>query len=334
MSTKKVVCMDPLSDQMKLLIRKNLPQNIEVVFCENDKERKLHIKSAEVLVTFTNGVSKGWITQAKSCKYIQKLGAGVNNIDIQEASRNGIFVSNTRGLNSRSVAEHAVLLMLAVYKHLITAHHNIAFKGNWLKTGLRDSSYQLTKKKVGLIGMGDIGREVVKILEGFECDLLYYDIARQLPENENKLNIKYMDLDSLLQHSDVVSLHVPLTEGTYHLIDSHKLKLMKSEAVLINTCRGGVVDEEALYQALQEKRILGAGLDVFEYEPIDQNHRLASLSNVALTPHIGGGTREAMETVIEKACSNIHYFLTRDTFLDSGDIVNLGEIKKAEGANL
>lgn len=320
--------MDKLSEKMKTLIENNLPDNITVVFCETDEEREAHIGSADALVTFTEGVSKKWIEKAKVCNIIQKLGAGVNNIDIGEASRRGIAVSNARGMNSRSVAEHAVLLMLSIFKQLIPAHNGIVLSGSWLKTDLRDSSYQLTRKKVGLIGLGEIGREVAKILTGFECEISYFDIYRLNHENEERLGIQYMQLKDLIKHSDVISLHVPLTQETHHLINHEYLNLMKSTAILINTCRGGVIDEEALYEALKTNIILGAGLDVFEQEPIDQNHRLASLNNVVLTPHIGGGTVEAMEAVIAKSMKNISHYLTYHTFYDEQDIINLSEVKQ------
>lgn len=328
LNQNKVVCMDNLSDKMKFLLQKQLQEDSEIFFCESDEERDAHIVSAKVLLTFTKGISKIWIEKANSCKLIQKLGAGVNNIDIEEASKRGILVSNAKGMNSRSVAEHAVLLMLSVFKRLIPAHNGIVYKGDWLKTGLRDQSYQLTEKSVGLIGLGDIGKNVVKILKGFGCEVYYYDVVRLPVANEEELGIKYMELDSLLQVSEVVSLHVPLTKETHHLINRNRLSLMKSTAILVNTCRGGVIDEEALFEALQTNKILGGGIDVFEHEPIDQNHKLASLSNVVLTPHIGGGTVEAMEAVIKKSCANINYFLTNNTYENVEDIVNLEKINK------
>jgi phosphoglycerate dehydrogenase-like enzyme len=324
----KLVCMDKLSSKMKMLILKNVSDNIKVFFCESKEDTETHIGTADVLITFTHGISKEWIEQAESCKFIQKLGAGVNNIDIMGASKKGIPISNTRGLNARSVAEHAVLMMLALYKHLITAHNNIVQQGIWLKTGLRDFSYELTNKKVGLIGVGNIGREVVKLLKGFGCEIFYYDVNRLSTEEESQLEIQYTDVDTLIESADVITLHVPLNKDTYHLINADNLGKMKSNAILINTCRGGVVDEEALYHVLTNRKILGAGFDVFEQEPIDSTHRFTPLDNVVLTPHIGGGTVEAMEKVIEKACNNINFFLSQGYYLDETDVVNLTEIKK------
>lgn len=324
---KKVVSLDKLSDKMKHLIHSKLDPAIEIVFCENDSDREVHISSGDVLITFTKGISKEWIEKANQCRFIQKLGAGVNNIDMDTASSRGIPVSNTKGQNARSVAEHTILLMMSVYKQIITAHNEIAYKGNWLKTELRDRSYELSYKKVGLVGFGAIGKEVANLLRGFQCDIRYYDVYRLSDEQETNANVSFMELDPLLAESDVISLHVPLNQHTYHLINEEKLKHMKSTAILINTCRGGIVDEQALYQVLKSRKILGAGLDVFEKEPLEQNDLLTTLNNVVLTPHIGGGTVEAMENVVDKACRNIHHFLVNGVPYDEADVVNLSALK-------
>ncbi|WP_209124590.1 2-hydroxyacid dehydrogenase [Alkalihalobacillus sp. BA299] len=324
----KIVCMDTLSEKMKFLLKKYVPENSELIFCENDQETEEHIASAKVLLTFTKGISKEWIKKADACKWIQKLGAGVNNIDIDEASKRGILVANAKGMNSRSVAEHAVLLMLSVFKHLIPAHNGIVYHGEWLKTGLRDFSYELSNKKVGLIGLGDIGKHVANLVKGFGCQVFYYDIARLSPEKEEDLEITFLDMDTILKSTDVVSLHVPLTKETYHLINKERLSLMKETAILINTCRGGVIDENSLYEALVNRKILGAGIDVFAHEPVSQHHKLASLENVVLTPHIGGGTVEAMEAVIKKSCSNINSFLINNHYENINDVINIEKINK------
>jgi D-3-phosphoglycerate dehydrogenase len=327
---KKVVSLDKISNKMKDLIQSKLDPGFEIVFCENDKEVENHISTADVLITFTRGISREWLEKAEACRFIQKLGAGVNNIDLETATKKGIPVSNTKGGNARSVAEHAVLLMMAVYKQLIVADNEIVYEGNWLKTELRDNSYELSNKKVGLVAFGNIGKEVAKILQGFQCDVRYYDVYRLTAEQETELNVRFMELDQLLADSDVISLHAPLNEQTYHLINEEKLKLMKPTSILINTCRGGIVDEEALYRCLNNRQILGAGLDVFEKEPVDQSHPLTTLNNIVLTPHIGGGTVEAMQNVIDKACRNINHFLLCESFYDQADVVNLSALTLSE----
>lgn len=324
---RKVLCMDKLSEKMKRLSRQYLADNIEIVFCDQLADCEKNIATSDVLVTFTQGISKEWIEKAAQCIFIQKLGAGVNNIDISAASKRNIPVANTQGLNARAVAEHTIMLMLAVYKHLVAAHNQIVHEGKWLKTELRDYSYQLSYKKVGLIGFGNIGREVLKVLKGFQCEVSYYDLFRLSTEEEERLNVKYVDLDSLIRDSDILSLHVPLNEKTYHLLNEARLKMMKKTAVLINTCRGGVIDEEALFEVLQSGHLLGAGLDVFEKEPISRDHKLTKWPNVILTPHIGGGTNEAMESVLQKAFENINHMLVEGKLPNEKDIVNMKDLK-------
>lgn len=308
---------------MESLILDQLPKESDIIFCSNDQnDWEEHIKSSDVLVTFTKGISKEWIEKAEKCIFIQKLGAGVNNIDLAEASKRNIPVANTPGLNSTSVAEHAVTLMLSVFKHLVTAHNHIIYKSEWLKTQLRDRSYQLSYKKVGLVGFGNIGREVRRLLKGFECEISYFDTVRLPLTEEKELGVQFKELNTLIQESDIISLHVPLNQHTHHLINEVRLGMMKKSAVLINTCRGGVINEDALYQALKAGQLTGAGLDVFESEPIDKDHKLASLPNVILTPHIGGGTNEAMEAVIKKACENINSILSTGIIQNDKEIVN------------
>ncbi|WP_170972099.1 2-hydroxyacid dehydrogenase [Bacillus yapensis] len=327
LNRKKVLCLDSISKRMEILIMEQLSKEIDIVFCKDKKDWEKHIRTANVLITFTHGISKEWIEKADDCVFIQKLGAGINNIDLVEASKRKIPVANAPGLNSTAVAEHSVILMLSVFKHLVTAHNYIVHKGEWLKTQLRDHSYQLSYKKVGLIGFGNIGREVCRLLKGFECEISYYDTYRLSNEKEAELGVSYKNLDKLIQESDVVSLHVPLNSGTYHLVNKERLLLMKETAVLINTCRGGVIDEDALYDVLKSGRLTGAGLDVFETEPIEKDNKLASLPNVILTPHIGGGTNEAMEAVIQKACLNINSVLSNGKLPNEKDIVNFNELQ-------
>lgn len=318
--------MDRISEKMKSLLIQNLNNNVEVNFCESDTDRELHIKDSDVLITFTNGISSEWLAKAENCKFIQKLGAGVNNIAIEDASKRGIPVANTRGLNSKSVAEHAVLLMLSVYKHLTNAHSSLVDRGQWLKTELRDFSYELSNKKIGLIGIGNIGSEVVKLLKGFNCEIIYSDVFQLPAEREKELGVRFDELDRIFKEADVISLHVPLNKETHYLVNKDRLEAMKPTSIVINTCRGGVIDEVALYEALKENRILGAGLDVFEQEPLSPEHKLVSLKNVVLTPHIGGGTVEAMSNIAAKAGKNISSYLEGGMFFDESDIVNLKDL--------
>lgn len=323
----KVVSLDTLSERTREMILSNLNSDIEVVFFDSYEESVAELNSADVLVTFTRGIPKSVIDNATSCRLIQKLGAGVNNIDIKAASERGIPVCNIKGGNSRAVAEHTILLMMALYRQIIVAHNEIVKEDKWLKTELRDNSFQLSYKKVGLIGFGAIGRSVSKILQGFGCDVRYFDLYRLSEDEERTLQVQFVGLEELISSSDVISLHIPLTEETYHLIDSDALSKMKNTVVIVNTCRGGVIDEEALYAHLKNGRMLGAGLDVFETEPVPAGHPLKTLNNVVLTPHFAGGTVEAIDAVTGRACANINHFLVHGSLPNPLDVVNLVELQ-------
>ncbi len=313
---------------MQELIQSYLGNNHQIFFCQTKSDYKKFISSAQVLITFTYGIPKEVLAEAKECIFIQKLGAGVNNIDIEGASKRNIPVANTPGLNATSVAEHTVSLITATYKHIVTAHNEIVQHGKWLKTELRDDSYELFYKKVGLVGFGNIGRIVRRILKGYECDVYYYDVFRLSSDEEKKLGIKYVNLDQLLEIVDVVSLHVPLSDHTYHLMDRNRLLKMKETAVLINTCRGGVIDENALYEVVKSGHLTGVGLDVLESEPISKENKLVELPNVIITPHIGGGTVEAMEAVVKQACENINAVLDSGVVMQEHTVVNAMDLTK------
>ena len=322
-----VLVTDPISAKTQQLTLQYIDPQAKVVFSNGDQAVLAeYLPQAQVLITSTKGISPEMLQAAGECRYIQKYGAGVNNIAIPQATRRRIPVGNTPATNSRSVAEAALTLILAVYKQVVRGHNALAREGRWLKTVLRDDNHELTGKTVGIVGMGNIGQNLVALLQGFRCRVLYYDAFRLSPEREQALGVTYLELDELLAQSDVVSLHVPLLDETRHMIDARRLALMKPEAVLINCARGGVVDERALYQALKERRLLGAGIDTFEKEPADQNNPLCSLDNVTLSPHNGGGTVEAVEKVVQKAAENINSILRDGTIAQSAYLVNGREL--------
>ena len=326
-SRKKVLVTDKISDKTKVLSRQYLAPEADIFFADQDKECEAHIADADVLITSTKGISPALLKKAKKCIYIQKYGAGVNNIAIPEATQRGIPVGNVTGTNSRSVAEYAVMLMLAVYKRIVTAHNKLVDEGVWGKTLLRDGCYELSHKKVGLIGLGNIGRQVAQVLRGFECEIMYYDVLRLSREEENSLELTFAELETLIREADVVSIHAPLTEQTAHLMDEARLKAMKPTAILINTSRGGLIDEKALVRVLESGHLLGAGIDVYETEPIDQNHPLAKIERVVLSPHNGGGTNEAIEAVVRESCRMINSILRDGKIIDAGRIVNFDDLK-------
>ena len=318
-----VLVVDGISPKTKAFSQQYISGDAQIVFSDGDPQIiSQYIAKAKVLVTSTKGVSPEMLAQAPNCVYIQKYGAGVNNIDIAQATARGIPVGNVPATNSRSVAECTLTLILAVYKLTLRGHNALVQEGKWLKTVLRDDSHELTGKTVGIIGFGNIGKHLRRLLSGFQCRVLYYDAFRLSGEEERQLDVTFMPLDALLRASDVVTLHCPLTDETRHMINAQKLALMKPEAVLVNCARGGVVDEAALYDALAGHRLLGAGIDTYEKEPIDQSHPFCSLSNVVLSPHNGGGTVEAIEAVVMGASANINSMLRDHTIAVRKNIVN------------
>jgi len=324
---KKILFMGKVSANQKAFTLKYLPADAEIIFYEQEGDREKHIATADILVAYNVNLTKDWIEKADKCRLTQRLGVGVNAVDIPAASRRGIPIAITAGKNARSVAEHAVMLMLAVYKNVTMAHINLVQQGKWLKNILRDRSYELSHKEVGIVGLGNIGREVAQLLQSFACELSYYDVVRAPAEVEKALNLRYSDLDSLLQQSDVVTIHAPATPETIHLINEKRLRSMKPNAILINCSRGELIDEVALVKVLQSGQLLGAGLDVFETEPMPADHPLTKLENVVLTPHTAGGTVEAVEAVIQDACENINCMLKDGTVANEKSIVNWNDVK-------
>lgn len=321
-SRRKVLVVDRISQKTREFSRKYLTSDADLYFVEDVDQQ---IGTADVLVSNT-AITKEMLERAPKCIFLQKYGSGMNNVAVAEATKRGIPVANAPGKNAQAVAEYAVMLMLAVYKNIITAHNKLANEGLWLKSVLRDRCYELSHKTVGLIGLGNIGRRVAKLLKGFECDVIYYDVVRPTTEQENELDVRYADLDTLLAKSDVVSLHVPLLSETDKLIDARRLKLMKPTAILINTSRGQVVDEKALIELLQSGHLLGAGIDAFEMEPADKNNPLMKMENVVVSPHNGGGTNESIAAVVQFGCENINAILKDGTFAHESSIVNLNDL--------
>lgn len=264
-----------------------------------------------ILVT-SHRMDAQMIKAAKNLKIISVYGAGYDNVDIDEASRHNILVANAPESVTESTAELAFGLMLAVMRRIAECDRKLRCDKNFRWSMMTNLGTNLYGKTLGIIGMGRIGRAVARRAKAFGMDI-YYHNRRRLDESiEKELGASYYTLDELLEKSDVVSLNVPLTEETYHLIGKKQLDRMKPSAFIINTSRGAVIDEKVLVKYLQEGRIAGAGLDVFEHEPkIPQE--LLKLDRVVLTPHIGTSTLEARTHMAEVASRNIvDYFEGRE----------------------
>lgn len=221
-------------------------------------------------------------------KVIGRAGVGVDNIDTETAAKNGIRVVNAPTGSTMSVAELAVAHMLALVRFMPKADCSMK-KGEWIKKQLKGN--ELYGKKLGLIGSGNIAQHVAKIAKGFDMEIFVYS-PHCTDEKARKMGATKLDLEDLLKQSDFVSLHIPHTKESHYMINKKTLSLMKPSAYLINCARGGVVDENALYESLKAGKIAGAGIDVFESEP-PKDSKLVSLDNVVVSPHIGASTKEA-----------------------------------------
>lgn len=257
--------------------------------------------SAEVLIatTFTK-IDPGFLEKFPSLKFIQIASTGYDNVDLDSVKARGIKLCNAPNSNKESVAEHVIAMALSFLKDLRSLDTEVR-NGNWpILTVSRD----LNGKTFGIVGMGAIGKKLVQRLLPFEVGLVYYDSNRLSLDEEDTLGLSFMELDDLMKEADIISLHVPLTDTTKSLIDSRRLSLMKDSGILINTSRGGVVDEAALIDAIKKKGIR-AGIDVYEHEPPDFKSELFKLDNVLFTPHIAGVTIESQGRFLEETIANV-----------------------------
>jgi len=306
MATYSVSCLDVFAPSVQEVITQALPQDFRITFAKtyDAKEQLELVVDADLLLVGGAPLSGDMIRQAKRLKYIQKWGIGVDKIDLAAAEAAGIPVGITAGANAGPVAELAVALMLAVYRRIPFIDKNLR-QGKWLKSEVRSWNYQITGKTVGLLGFGAISRMTARRLLGFDATVIYTDIQRADPATEQALHATYVSLEELLARSDILSIHTPLTPQTQHLIDDTAIAKMKDGAVIINTARGGIVDERALYKALVAGKLRGAGLDSFETEPPSPDNKLLTLDQVVVTPHAGGGVFDNVEPVARHALGNM-----------------------------
>jgi len=263
------------------------------------------LAEADFLMGFIGPLPAEAWRAAKSLRLIQLLSAGYDNLQIDQARQLRIPAATNGGANAISVAEHAVMLMLALYRRLPQFDRDVR-QGKWRSAARGETRYhELGGKRVGLIGMGMIGRQVAKRLRGFDVDLWYYDVRRLAPEEEAQLGATFAAFDDLISSVDVLSLHLPLLPETRGIIGEKELSAMRPGSVLINTARGELVDEPALVKALQAGPLAGAGLDVFAQEPPPADHPLFSMENVVLTPHSAGPTWESWPRRFANGYANV-----------------------------
>jgi glycerate dehydrogenase len=263
--------------------------------------------AAEIVLTNKTPLHRDTIIQLPQLQYIGVLATGYNVVDISAARERQITVSNVPAYGTRSVAQIVFALLLELTRHV--AHHTASVRaGQW--SSWPDFCYwekpliALETLTIGIVGVGAIGQTVAQLAQAFGMRVLAYQrTPPSLP------GITWVGLDELFQHSDVISLHCPLTPATHHLVDARRLALMKSSAILINTSRGLLIDEAALANALRSEQIAGAGLDVLAVEPPSPDNPLFKLENCLITPHIAWATLSARQTLLEITVANIQAFL-------------------------
>jgi D-3-phosphoglycerate dehydrogenase len=256
---------------------------------------------ADAIISRATPVTAAVMDAARSLKIISKFGAGYDNVDLAAAAARGIVVSRAHGANARSVAELAFAMMLILSRRLLSLDHSVR-AGRWERSGPLGG--EITGKTMGIVGCGAVGTQVTAVSRGFDIRSLVYDPYIpdvDLPPQAERL----ARLDDLLEQSDIVTLHCPLTDETSGMIGASELRRMKPTAILINAARGPVVDEAALVRALNEHWIAGAGLDTFATEPPDPSSPLWAMANVVVSPHIGASTAEAAERVAISAVESI-----------------------------
>lgn len=275
---------------------------------DDDAERLERIAEADAAIVAATPLSAATIAAARRLAFVHHQGVGYHDTVATEAlAARSIPLALTPGGTTTGVAEHTVLMILAALRRLPFADAELR-QGRFHVNTLRVVSRELQGLTVGLIGAGRIGQAVAGRLKPFGVTILYHDPVRLPPDGEQQLGVRYLPLDALLAGSDVVSLHLPATSATRHLIDEAAIARMRPGAFLVNTARGPLVDEAALTRALAEGRLAGAALDVFDPEPPARDNPLFSLPNVVLTPHVAAGTRDAFVEKMRFVFANLRRF--------------------------
>lgn len=291
-------------------LRTLLPEDSFEVRAVDSEDAYAAMTDAEIMILRIFKAPEAVMERNPKLKMILRWGAGFDSVDIEAAGRRGILVTNTPGANAGAVSELAVMLMLAAGRKLMW-HHRALRDGVWSKSTYTDTSFTLNQKLVGVIGGGNIGRQVAQKVQAFGAQVQYYDPYRLSEEMEQKFGMTYVPLEKLLETSDVISLHVPLNDATRHMIGAQELDTMKNGVILINTARGGLVDDKALHAAVLCGKVGSAGLDVVEEEPLAPEHPLLNHPSIIVTPHVGGGTADIGDAILPMLVEDIMTYAER-----------------------
>jgi phosphoglycerate dehydrogenase-like enzyme len=299
-----VVYLEPVPPEVESIIRSRLPSGLELHVRGREETVESAIAVADFVVVATTPLPAQALAAGKRLRLIQHQGVGYEKTDVAAAARMGVPVAVCPAGTTIGVAEHVLLLVLSLFKRLPLADASLR-RGEWLQWELRPGSFELAGKKLALVGFGRIGEAVARRAQAFEALVLACEKEPARKQVGLSMGVQFLAIEDLLAEADIVSLHVPLTPETRHMINAATLSRMLPSAVLINTARGPLVDEAALVAALQTGRIAGAGLDVFEHEPLPSDHPLLRLPNVVLTPHISAGTKDALIVKMDACFANI-----------------------------
>ena len=271
-------------------LRAMLPEEQFTLTAVDTQEAYSSMTDAEIMILRIFKAPKEVILRNPKLKMILRWGAGYDSVDIQAAGERGILVTNTPGANAGAVSELAVMLMLAVGRKLL-CHTKSLSQGEWSKNTYLNSSFCLNNK-----------------VQAFGAQVQYYDPYRLPAELEQQCRMTYVPLETLIETSDIISLHVPLLDSTRHMLGGEEMKRMKDGAIIINTARGGLVDDEALVRAVRSGKLAGAGLDGVEREPLPAGDPLLTEPNIIVTPHIGGGTADIGDVIMPMLAQDIQDF--------------------------
>jgi len=286
---QSVLICDQVSSTLKEILEKNgLKVTYEPEITPEQIAEKIGTFEVVVVRSRTK-MTRELVEKADKCQIIARVGVGLDNIDQEAAKEKNIKVINAVEGAITAVAELVIGLMLSMAREIPRADREIR-NGNWIKKELMGS--ELKGKYLGIVGLGNIGKRLGRLARALNMNIIGYDVTPIDDEFSKEVGLMKADLDTLLSSADYVSFHVPLLDSTRHMINAEKLKMMKNTARIINTSRGGVIDEEALYNSLKDGSLAGAALDVFEVEPATKN-KLITLPNFIATPHIGAQTKEA-----------------------------------------
>lgn len=304
-----MACLDVHDDVVKKVILRCAPEGWNIMLADSydDTHQKTLIACAEMILTGWAAVP-AWMFDAPNLRLVQKFGAGYDKIDINAARKKGICVAVASGMNADPVSELVVFLVLGLYRKFRYLDETIR-SGKWVKSEMRAKAHSLREKKFAILGLGAIGKAVAKRVQAFGAKVIYHNPTPLGANEEAALNVQYCTFDELIATADILSLHLPLTPDTRGIIDAVQLSRMKLSAILINTARGELIVESDLIEALRYGRLLGAGLDVFQNEPLSNDNALLGFDNVMLTPHIGGAVFDNVQNMATHCFNNMKLFM-------------------------